>query len=63
MQVDIDSLLSENRFLRESLEQVREEKQLANEMGRRYKNALERSKPALLKDLNGSSSVSLQIFM
>jgi hypothetical protein len=25
--------------------QVREEKQLANEMGRRYKNALERSKP------------------
>jgi hypothetical protein len=34
---------------------VREEKQLANEMGKRYKNALERSKPSVLKDLNGSS--------
>ena len=41
--LDLDGILSENRFLRESLEQVREEKQLANEMGRKYKLALEQS--------------------
>jgi hypothetical protein len=39
---------------------VREEKQLANEMGKRYKNALERSKPSVLKDLNGSSVRALR---
>ena len=37
------SLLSENRFLRESLEHTKEEKELANEMGRRYKKALEQN--------------------
>ena len=40
--LDVDSLLSENRFLRESLEHTKEEKELANEMGRRYKKALDR---------------------
>ena len=45
MQVDIDCLLSENRFLRESLDETRDEKNLSNEMGKRYKNALEQSKP------------------
>lgn len=42
--IDVDSLLSENRFLHESLVQVREEKELANEMGRRYKKALDKTK-------------------
>ena len=35
-----------NRFLKESLEHAKEEKELANEMGRRYKKALEKSKPS-----------------
>ena len=39
--LDVDSLLAENRFLRESLEHTKEEKELANEMGRRYKKALD----------------------
>ena len=43
--LDVDSLLSENRFLRDSLEHTKEEKELANDMGRRYKKALEKSKP------------------
>ena len=41
--LDLDGILSENRFLRESLDQVREEKQLANDIGRKYKLALEQS--------------------
>ena len=41
--LDLDAILSENRFLRDSLDQVREEKVLANEMGRKYKIALEKS--------------------
>ena len=40
----MDCLISENRYLRENIEQVKEEKDLANEMGRRYKKALERKK-------------------
>ncbi len=44
-QLDVDSLISENRYLKESLEHVKEEKELANEMGRRYKKALEKNKP------------------
>ena len=39
-------MVSENRFLKESLEHAKEEKELANEMGRRYKKALEKSKPS-----------------
>jgi hypothetical protein len=42
--LDVDSLLSENRFLRETLEHTKEEKELANEMGKRYKKALEKTK-------------------
>ncbi|TRY71760.1 hypothetical protein TCAL_09724 [Tigriopus californicus] len=42
--IDLDWLLSENQFLRESLEHVQEEKQLANDMGRKYKCALENSR-------------------
>ena len=45
--LDVDSLLSENRFLKESLEHAKEEKELANEMGRRYKKALEHKKSSL----------------
>lgn len=41
--LDLDGILSENRFLQESLEQIREEKQLANEIGRKYKSALEQA--------------------
>ena len=44
--MDVDSLLSENRFLKESLEHAKEEKELANEMGRRYKKALEKNNPS-----------------
>ena len=44
--LDVDSLLSENRFLKESLEHAKEEKELANEMGRRYKKALEKNNPS-----------------
>ena len=43
--LDVDSLLSENRYLKENLEHAKEEKELANEMGRRYKKALEKNKP------------------
>lgn len=42
--IDLDWLLSENQFLRESLAHVQEEKQLANDMGRKYKCALENSR-------------------
>lgn len=56
LQVDIDALLSENRYLHESLQQVREEKKLANEMGIRYKCALEKSKPSGLKELGGNDT-------
>ena len=41
--IDLDCVLAENRFLRENLEQVKQEKTLANEMGRKYKQALESS--------------------
>jgi len=41
--LDLDGILSENRFLQENLDQVKEEKQLANEIGRKYKLALEQS--------------------
>ena len=41
--IDLDCVLAENRFLRENLEQVKQEKTLANEMGRKYKQALENS--------------------
>ena len=41
--LDLDGILSENRFLQESLEQIREEKQLSNEIGRKYKLALEQA--------------------
>ena len=44
--LDVDSLVAENRFSKESLEHAKEEKELANEMGRRYKKALEKSKPS-----------------
>ena len=44
--LDVDSLLSENRFLKESLEHAKEEKELANEMGKRYKKALEKNNPS-----------------
>ena len=47
-------MVSENRFLKESLEHAKEEKELANEMGRRYKKALEKSKPSS----TGSGNVS-----
>ena len=33
--IDLDWLLAENKFLQESLLQIQEEKQLANEMGKR----------------------------
>ncbi len=36
--------------------QVREEKKLANEMGIRYKNALERSKPSTAKDPSATNN-------
>ena len=41
--IDLDCIVAENKFLRENLEQVRQEKHLANEMGRKYKHALEKS--------------------
>ena len=41
--IDLDCLLTENLYLKESLEQIREEKTLANEMGRKYKVALEQA--------------------
>ena len=41
--LDVDCLISENRYLRESVEQIKEEKDLANEMGKRYKKALEKN--------------------
>ncbi len=39
--VDLDWVLAENRYLRETAGQLRDEKALANDMGRRYKAALE----------------------
>ena len=48
--IDLDCILSENRYLKDSLEQVKQEKHLANEMGRKYKAALEQnSKPKSLR--------------
>ena len=41
--LDVDCIISENRYLRESVEQIKEEKDLANEMGKRYKKALEKN--------------------
>ena len=34
--IDLDWLLAENRFLRDSVAQLQEDKQLANDMGKRY---------------------------
>ncbi|CAB4061640.1 unnamed protein product [Lepeophtheirus salmonis] len=42
--MDLDCLISENRYLQQRLEQIQEEKELANEMGRRYKSALDKNK-------------------
>ena len=39
--LDIDHIIMENRCLEERLQRVQEEKELANQMGRRYKEALE----------------------
>ena len=36
--IDMDWIVAENKFLKESLMQVQEEKKLANEMGKRYEN-------------------------
>ena len=40
--LDIDHILMENKFLTEQLSRVKEEKDLANQMGRRYKEALDK---------------------
>merc|ERR1712013_7994 len=42
--LDADHILNENRYLTERLARTKEEKDLANQMGRRYKEALEKSK-------------------
>lgn len=54
--IDLDWILAENTFLQESLAQVREEKQLANEMGKRYKAALEKTKSATYNGKSGSKT-------
>ncbi len=41
--LDLDWLLAENRYLQQSVAQLEAEKQLANEMGRRYKSTLEQA--------------------
>ena len=40
--LDIDHILMENRHLTEQLARIKEEKDLANQMGRRYKEALDK---------------------
>ena len=50
--LDVDCLISENRYLRESVEQIKEEKDLANEMGRRYKKALEKTNKPSTKEVD-----------
>ena len=54
--IDLDWILAENLFLKESLAQLQEEKHHANEMGKRYKAALEKSSHHGTKssDLNSS---------
>eukprot|EP00092_Neocalanus_flemingeri_P007066 GFUD01007634.1.p1 GENE.GFUD01007634.1~~GFUD01007634.1.p1 ORF type:complete len:524 (+),score=163.83 GFUD01007634.1:33-1604(+) len=42
--LDIDHILTENRYLTERLARTQDEKELANQMGRRYKEALDKSK-------------------
>ena len=42
--LDIDHIIMENRYLTERLARTQEEKELANQMGRRYKEALEGSR-------------------
>ena len=42
--LDTEHIISENRYLMERLERIQDEKDLANRMGRRYKEALESSK-------------------
>jgi len=52
--IDLDCLLAENRFLKETADQLRQEKQLANDMGRKYKAALEKeSRRRGIAGLNG----------
>ena len=57
--VDLDGIISENRFLQETLEQVRQEKQLANEIGRKYKLALEQSTQRKRLGSNNCSELSV----
>ena len=59
--VDLDWLIAENRFLQESLAQVKEEKELSNEMGRRYKRALEKNKAAVVAKHSSKSSKKIQV--
>merc|ERR1712192_94301 len=40
--LDIDHIIMENRHLTEQLARIKEEKDLANQMGRRYKEALDK---------------------
>jgi len=42
--LDLDHIISENKYLTERLNRLQDEKDLANQMGRRYKEALEASK-------------------
>merc|ERR1711976_703275 len=42
--LDMDHIVYENKYLMERLERIQSEKDLANQMGRRYKEALEQSK-------------------
>ena len=58
--LDLDGILSENRFLQESLEQIREEKQLSNEIGRKYKLALEQ---ATQRKLFSGSKATLMTYL
>jgi hypothetical protein len=56
--IDLDWIISENRYLVDSLKNVKEEKQLANEMGKRYKAALEKTKSAQILRHGSTSSNS-----
>lgn len=57
--IDLDWIMAENRFLRESVRQQQEEKRLANDMGKRYKAALENIRKPLRLPGTGTAKSGL----
>ena len=62
--IDMDWIMAENRYLRDTVAQLQDEKQLANDMGKRYKTALEKiRKPVRLPAAQSSGKADINYYL